>query len=112
MVGIDANRSEYKCWKSTKAKFLAKTYFSCVLVNIQEYESGIVPNRKDLWEVLKKIECKHEIWTVNPHCLDIYNFRKNEKGYMLIDYGDDGSGLPFSSFITRWYRDMEKILSF
>lgn len=110
-ASINANWSEYRCWKLTRAKFLAKTYFSCGVINIQRRENGKVVDEQCLYKSLGKINCRNEIWTIDPHCLESVNFKQNNRGYVLVDYGDNTSGMPFSSFIIKWHKEIEKVLS-
>ena len=41
--GIRQNFSEYRCWRATKADFLAPTFFSIGIINVQKREKGDIP---------------------------------------------------------------------
>lgn len=112
-AGVCMNFNEYLLWKRTKAKFLAKTYFSCGILNIQKYEKGLVPDFPEMIKLIGDIanQVNRDIYCIDPHCLEPKNFVKTENYYRLIDYGDTPKrGYPFHDFLLRWHKVLEEEL--
>jgi hypothetical protein len=106
------NTSEYRCWRRTKAKFLAPTIFSLGFVNLQKREVGTHPDNNQRLEIIKKLSDKtRDIFKIDQHCTNPLNFVKNERGCILVDYGNSPDGdLDFTVFIERHQIELERIL--
>ncbi len=111
--GVKQNVSEYRCWKSCKAPFLVPTYFTFGLINIQKAEYGEEPNIIEMARLDDAIlaATSREFNELDPHCLNPKNFLRNEHGYKIVDYGDGSSRVMlFPLFITKWQKELAKIL--
>ena len=113
--GIKQNLTEYDCWKKTKAPFLAPTYFSLGIMNIQKKEEGEQPALEKMVKIISAIAEKtgadfSEIYCVDPHCLQPDNFLKNENGYIIVDYGDSDNVFTFPQFIAKWQKEITAVL--
>lgn len=110
--GIHANLTEFMLWNATRSSFLVPV-LTLGLITIQRYESGQEPTASELQELFSRFpEDMNFLFTVDPHCLHMSNWRRNEKGFRLIDYGDTfGNGYPLSLFISQHHTKLAEILS-
>jgi len=106
--GIRQNFSEYRCWRATKANFLAPTFFSIGIINVQKREKGDIPFSKELRIAFQKLpkEAEEERLKIDPHYFSSKNFIKNTEGMRLIDYGDKSPDLKFVNFLIRWQKEL------
>lgn len=112
--GLNQNQSEYRCWKSCKASFLAPTYFSIGIVNIQKRFAGEHPSWKEMETLVQQISLRTEYqpWRVDPHCFGPDNFIKSSDGIKIVDYGNSSEQpLRFTDFILRWQKEINEVLS-
>jgi hypothetical protein len=114
--GMFANITEFFTWRVLKTSFLAPTYFSCGLFNIQK---TIIGEELNCVELMRKVfdnlsEQQQKEWLlVERHSLWTNSgWIKTSKGIFLFDYGDCFlSGLLFSSILSNYQEEIEKILS-
>jgi hypothetical protein len=106
--GLKQNATERCCWKKTKASFLAPTYFSLGLVNIQKAVKGDEPTQREMNELLYSLGRGYfEASYIDMHCWKTENFVRNETGYHFIDYGDaSGRAHTFPAFIIKWQKEL------
>lgn len=110
---IRQNLTEYRCWKVTRAPFLAPTYITLGFVNIQKRERGQQPSRKEMTEMLEAIAERtgQQVYQMNKHCVSWENFIKTQNGIRIIDYGDGGCGPKlFPEFIGQWQNEIKSVL--
>jgi hypothetical protein len=106
---LNANITEYRCWKATHAPFLVPTLFSLGILNVQKFEKGTVPTQQEVWGVLSQASkvSENHIYCIDPHCLDTKNFLKNDKGYRMVDYGDSREiPITISAYIMQWHKEI------
>lgn len=104
VTAVNKNLEEYRCYRKTKATFLAPVYFSIGIVNFQSFEKGLMPSIEDstkLWRQLSE-EAEKDFFTIDPHAHFVDNIRKNELGYRFVDYGN--------SDICAFFRNHQKEL--
>lgn len=116
-TGVIANMSEFAIWKCLrgKATFLAPTLFTFFgLVNVQLCERGEMVSGKELEKRYKllDLEARNLIPNLGGHALHPANWVKNEKGYVLVDYGDTfiSEYIQISGFLQMFYGELSPIL--
>ena len=113
-AGIIMNYREWFVWKKTKADFLAKTYFSLGIINIQKFERGFYPQKAEIKAIISRlfIKTNEDSGYLDPHCFNSKNFVKTGGYYKLVDYGDDLNSCDFTidMFILRWHKVLREEL--
>ncbi len=117
-TGVIANMSEFAIWKCLRgeATFLAPTLFTFFgLVNVQLRERGEMVSGQELQKRYKllDLEARNLIPNLGGHALHPANWVKNEKGYVLVDYGDTfiSEYIQLSGFIWMSHRQLSPILA-
>lgn len=89
--GVMANVSEWATYSTTKAEYLAPTYFTLGIVNISRRQDGDKLTLKEIDALIEQIpERERNLWySIEPHSVwEGTSWRKTPKGYVLVDYGD------------------------
>ena len=108
---IRQNWTEFQAWWELRAKFLAPTYFSCGILNLQRYVEGESPTLEDLAALWKGLSdsAQRDFRSVNSHCLwEPANIAQTPNGYCLVDYGDKTGALR--RFLIRNRQEIEEHL--
>jgi hypothetical protein len=111
--GVIANLSEYFVYKFSHASYLVPC-FSIGIVTVQKYEHGEIPTNIEIWNRLNVSEKATRILqSVAPHEFMGKNWRKNSKGYRMIDYGYNmySGTYPISDFLSQFKRELTESLS-
>lgn len=113
--GLFANITEFFTWKTTKATFLAPTYFSCGFLNIQKTIKG---ESADCFLLVSDLlnslpQRRRSIWLcVEGHSLYNSGWIKTNSGIVLFDYGDTfGIGVPISNLFLNDKKELELFFS-
>jgi len=111
--GFIANITEYGCYSFTKAQFLVPV-FSLGVVSIQRFEGGQIPTHEEMEIVFEQLpeRLRRMMLHINPHNLQCQNWRKNDYGYRLFDYGDTfgyGNSFHLSEFLIPNNKELSKV---
>lgn len=112
MRGMISNLTEAACYLWFRAPFLVPV-ISCGLISVQKREYGETPTSQEIQKLLEQLPPrKHTgISSVDPHHFDGDNWKKNERGYRLVDYGDSlGDFVSLSGFLLFNYEAMAALL--
>ena len=115
ILGVVQNLTEWLTWQCLQAPFLAPTYVTLGVVNIQRYVEGMQPTNREMAEVLtRKLSAEGE-WMLamgaGGHNLDAHNWRKTSRGYILFDYADTlGDSMPLFYFLARFKEELTALL--
>ncbi len=110
--GIFANISEFVIYHlSGKPEFLVPV-FSIGIVTFQPFEEGEEPDTHELCRLIRTLPANARMIEkmVSRHWLQSCNWKKNEKGYRLLDYGDAIGAFPLSLLLFQWSWALKKIL--
>lgn len=108
LQGFRENMNEYLCWKETKASFLAPTYFSVGIVEIQKTICGEELSMNEMIKIANGLHQLDGIRDISPHSYrQGNNYHKSQGRIFMIDYG----GKNLRQFIGRHILSLEKILN-
>ncbi len=110
--GIIANLTEATAYLWFRAPFLVPV-ISCGFFSIQLREYGETPTTQEITAILEQLpeHERTELFQLNHHHFDGNNWKKNERGYRLVDYGDSyGDFVSLSGFLIFNHEDMSVLL--
>ena len=114
ITGCVANLTEYASWLEKPSRFKARVYFSLGFLTVQRYEQGQTLTKDQLKELLNHLpgEAKLEMEAMNTHAFCPSNFRRTERGVVMVDYGagirDEHQSI--TAFVYTWDEKLTKIL--
>ncbi|MFA6436817.1 MAG: hypothetical protein WC242_01710 [Candidatus Paceibacterota bacterium] len=117
IAGIFENWSERKNWKKNKASFMAPTYFSLGIVNLQKRIKGKYlsdEERIGLWQKVCEATNNEAERTYSHHLSGFDNLIVTANGVVLVDYGDSLPGdfeIALCGFLKKHRRVLEEIFS-
>ncbi|PIR47073.1 MAG: hypothetical protein COV07_00920 [Candidatus Vogelbacteria bacterium CG10_big_fil_rev_8_21_14_0_10_45_14] len=111
---IVQNWTEHRCWKMTRANYLAPVYFSVGLLNLCVAVRGDVPSLEEWFSVLQKLpeDATRYLSCTDPHDTFTHNVRRTASEYVFVDYGDkiNHGEAPITEFFIKWKLVLEEIL--
>jgi len=113
--GFKQNLDEFEIWRKTRAEFLAPTYLTLGVVNVQKFQEGDDLTLRDDSQEIDKIVGEMgrvtdgRAWMIDQHCFGPANFKRTSRGYVMVDYGRGVSG-DFKGFLLGWHREIATVL--
>ena len=83
-------------------------------MNVQRFEYGQIPTQKEMNAVFEFLpeNLRRKVLFIDPHSLFCTNWRKNNLGYRLFDYGDNfgyGDSFLLSEFMIPNNKELSKV---